>query len=58
MNETILFQKLEKIENTNKLLIKATVKLLSELENLKNNIDIISDSINILLEIENSKLQK
>lgn len=58
MSETTAMQRLEKIENSQKLLIKATVKLLSELENLKNNVDVISDSINMLLEIESANLKK
>ena len=51
-------QKLQKIENNQKLLVKASVRLLSELNSLKSSVDLISESLNLLLEIEQKRISE
>lgn len=51
-------ERLENLERGQKMLMKATAKLLSELSELRKSVDEVREGVNLLLEIEQSKLEE
>ena len=51
-------ERLENLERGQKMLMKATARLLSELSELRKSVDEVREGVNLLLEIKQTELEE